>query len=80
MNTTPVIKPEQTQFEKELIELGFVRQEPDYYKDNIYLWGLIKQNKEIGYFLKLQRRDKINPYRLIEINDINKLKLLIEIL
>lgn len=79
MNTTPVIKPEQTQFEKELIELGFVKQEPDYYKDNIYLWGLIKENGVIGYFLQIQRRDKINPYKLIEINNIHNILRLLEL-
>lgn len=79
MNTTPVIKPEQTQFEKELIELGFVRQEPDYYKDNIYLWGLIKENGVIGYFLQIQRRDKINPYKLVEINNIDNILRLLEL-
>ena len=79
MNTTPVIKPEQTQFEKELIELGFVRQEPDYYKDNIYLWGLIKENGVIGYFLQIQRRDKLNPYKLIEINNIDNILRLLEL-
>ena len=79
MNTIPVIKPEQTQFEKELIELGFVKQEPDYYKDNIYLWGLIKENGVIGYFLQIQRRDKINPYKLIEINNIHNILRLLEL-
>jgi len=79
MNTTPVIKPEQTQFEKELIELGFVKQEPDYYKDNIYLWGLIKENGVIGYFLQIQRRDKINPYKLVEINNIDNILRLLEL-
>jgi len=79
MNTTPVIKPEQTQFEKELIELGFVRQEPDYYKDNIYLWGLIKENGVIGYFLQIQRRDKLNPYKLVEINNIDNILRLLEL-
>lgn len=79
MNTTPVIKPEQTQFEKELIELGFVRQEPDYYKDNIYLWGLIKENGVIGYFLQIQRRDSINPYKLVEINNIDNILRLLEL-
>lgn len=79
MNTIPVIKPEQTQFEKELIELGFVRQEPDYYKDNIYLWGLIKENGVIGYFLQIQRRDKINPYKLVEINNIDNILRLLEL-
>lgn len=79
MNTTPVIKPEQTQFEKELIELGFVRQEPDYYKDNIYLWGLIKENGVIGYFLQIQRRDKLNPYKLVEINNIHNILRLLEL-
>jgi len=79
MNTTPVIKPEQTQFEKELIELGFVKQEPDYYKDNIYLWGLIKENGVIGYFLQIQRRDSINPYKLVEINNIDNILRLLEL-
>ena len=79
MNTTPVIKPEQTQFEKELIELGFVKQEPDYYKDNIYLWGLIKENGVIGYFLQIQRRDKLNPYKLVEINNIHNILRLLEL-
>lgn len=79
MNTTPVIKPEQTQFEKELIELGFVKQEPDYYKDNIYLWGLIKENGVIGYFLQIQRRDKLNPYKLVEINNIDNILRLLEL-
>jgi len=79
MNTTPVIKPEQSQFEKELIELGFVRQEPDYYKDNIYLWGLIKENGVIGYFLQIQRRDSINPYKLVEINNIDNILRLLEL-
>ena len=79
MNTIPVIKPEQTQFEKELIELGFVKQEPDYYKDNIYLWGLIKENGVIGYFLQIQRRDSINPYKLVEINNIDNILRLLEL-
>lgn len=79
MNTTPVIKPEQTQFEKDLIELGFIKDEPDYYKDNIYLWGLIKENGVIGYFLQIQRRDKINPYKLIEINNIDNILRLLEL-
>jgi hypothetical protein len=75
-----LIKPEETQFEKELVELGFIKDAPDYYKCNIYLWGLIKENGVIGYYLQIQRRDKFNPYKLIEINKIEQIIELIRIL
>jgi len=45
----------------------------------IKIEGLIKENGVIGYFLQIQRRDSINPYKLVEINNIDNILRLLEL-